>query len=221
MLGSYLPAFEALYHGSTTRAARFSHRVLKGKRILITGGATLEAQAIIRLARYAGASEIYVIAPREHFEVLNKQHVTVLDDHPTDFLPVIRDKMDIIIDYEFPRNFMFISQALARKGRLVCVTPKRSVLDSSNCVSDVMSFFERLEVSLMKRASLFDFSEYYTMNPEVVYKDLNFLLKLLTTRQIRPNIERFVKLCDLPKAHREMQTRPLTGAVICEPWKDF
>jgi len=66
----------------------------------VTGGASLEGQAVLRLARWAGASELYVTAPRDHFSVLKKlSGVTVLDDDPEAWLPFVENRIHAIVDY--------------------------------------------------------------------------------------------------------------------------
>jgi NADPH:quinone reductase-like Zn-dependent oxidoreductase len=51
--------------------------------------------------------------------------------------------------------------------------------------------------------------------------DLEFLLRLLALRQIRPKIDQFVGLAGVKAAHKDLQTGgSLSGAIICEPWKE-
>jgi len=217
LISSYLPAFQALYHGRP-RPFRYQKAALKGKRVLVTGGASLEAQAVLRIARWAGASELYITASRDHFPVLRRiTGVTVLDDNPEDWLPVVRDRMDVVIDYQYPRNFNAIRKALGRKARLVCIPPRKK---SSPFLAEIERFMDQYHLSLMKRTSWFDFAESFDSYPKELQQDTAFLFRLLSTRQIRPQTDGFIRLKDIPRAHREIQNRPLAGSIICEPWKD-
>ena len=207
LIACYLPAFEALHHGRA-RPYRYSRRCLKGRRVLITGGATVEAQALIRMAQLAGAAKIYVTAPVEHHLLIEKKQAGALFEDPDDWLQDVAGRMDIVIDYLFPRNFLSVCEALTDGGRLVSVPPGRT------------SILERCQLSTMERATLFDFGEYVAKYRDEIWEDFNFLLGLLEARQIRPQIDRYITLKDIPAVHKEMETSPLTGAVVCEPWKE-
>jgi NADPH:quinone reductase-like Zn-dependent oxidoreductase len=224
LLASHLPAFQALHHGRS-RPNRYSTSCLRGKRVLIAAdGATLEVQALVRLIQYAGASEIYVSVPLDHRDVLRRHRVAVLSDDPADWLAVVQGSMDVVVDYSFPRNFSATRASLARKGRITCC-PQRNgrVHSNSRWMSSIewSYILERYQLSLMKRATLFDFKEYVEQYRPLVLDDVAFLLSLLATRKIRPHVDRFITLSDVPKAHDEIQSNiPLAGAIICEPWKE-
>jgi hypothetical protein len=52
--------------------------------------------------------------------------------------------------------------------------------------------------------------------------DFEFLMRLLAQRQIRPKIDQYIGLDGVQSAHKDLQTQtqPLSGAIVCEPWKD-
>jgi hypothetical protein len=81
--------------------------------------------------------------------------------------------------------------------------------------------YEQYKVSSIKRASLFDFSEGLKLDLEDTHKDVQYLLKQLTDRHIRPSIDRIVKLNDVPMLFDKIQGCPLSGAIICEPIKEY
>lgn len=80
----------------------------------------------------------------------------------------------------------------------------------------------------MKRATLFDFHHYWTQERNLVEDDFHFLLQLLKRRQIRPHIDMLVDENDFPSpgtfyhssSHTPPNRRIITGAVVCEPWKN-
>lgn len=219
LISTYLPAFQALHHGRS-RPYRYSRRCLKGRKVFVTGGARLEVQAVLRLARAAGAKELYVTAPRDEFSILRKiGNVNILDDDPDEWLPVVENEMDIVIDYEFPKNLWSVYCAMSEKGRLVCINHKRSS-GEKDLFSNMAKFTERYQLSLIEGATLFDFAESKELYPDEMKEDFMFLLRLLSTRQIRPRIDRYITLADIPEVHKELQKRPASnGAIICEPWK--
>lgn len=219
LISSYLPGFQALHHGRP-KSIRYRRDCMKGMKVLVTGGATLDGQAVMRLARWSGA-QVFVTAPQHHFPILEKlSAVTVMDDDPRVWLPELHKKMDIVVDYEFPRDFYSIRKVLAPKGRLICLNPRQRLHSIGSWMAGLEEFFERYQLSMIKRASLFDFAESFALHPEEVRCDLTFLLKLLATRQLRPRIDRYIKLRDVPRVRSEIQGRPHAGAVICEPWNE-
>jgi NADPH:quinone reductase len=225
LISFYLPAFQALHHGRL-RPTRYSFSCLRGKRVLVLAdGATLEVQALVRLAKLAGASEVFVAVPREHHAVLKNRRIAALSDNPRDWLPVVQNSMDVVVDYSFPKHFSEVRQSLGPKGRLICspqARPRGSGLLSFGCAPGIKLDFllERYQLSMMKRANLFDFKEYVEQFRDFVFEDMTFLFSLLSTRKIRPQVDRFITLDYIPKAHQEIRSNvPQEGAIICEPWK--
>jgi NADPH:quinone reductase-like Zn-dependent oxidoreductase len=218
VMTSYLPAFQALHHGRV-RPYRYSRNCLDGRRVFIVGGAQVVAQAAFRLAQFAGAAEIYVSAPLQVMAHLRKQGAIVFGEHPNEWFEYTEKSMDVVIDFQFPNHFSEVRKTLARKGRLVCCTPSNWNKDNA-WWSDLSHMLECLQVSSVKRATLFDFRENYKNYRYELKEDLQFLLTALNRRHIRPDIDRYVKLADLPDLHRELERTPATGSIICEPWRD-
>lgn len=202
LMAAYLPAFTALHHGRA-RPYCYSITCLMGRRLLITGGLTVESRALIRMAKLAGVEEIFVHGKGE----MKDQQVHMLDDWGW----VVEGSIDIVVDYCFPNKFKSLRKALARHGRLVCVS-KQQQQDTQG----FGSIIEQLEVSKMKRATLLDFAEHVRVNRDQVRDDMNFLLGMLSARYIRPKIDRYVSLEELSTLHSEVERKPLTGAVVCE-----
>ena len=52
--------------------------------------------------------------------------------------------------------------------------------------------------------------------------DFEFLMRMLAQRQIRPKIDQYIGLNGVQSAHKDLQTQTpsLSGAIVCEPWKD-
>lgn len=201
LMAAYLPAFTALHHG---RARPYSYSItcLTGRRLLITGGLTVESRALIRMAKLAGVEEIFVHGKGE----MKDKQVHMLDDWGW----VVEGSIDIVVDYCFPNKFESLRKALARHGRLVCVS------DQQQRMQGFGQNFEQWQISKMKRATLLDFAEHVRVNREQVRADMNYLLEMLSSRYIRPKIDRYVSLEELSAMNNELQKKPLTGAVVCE-----
>ena len=75
----------------------------------------------------------------------------------------------------------------------------------------------------MQRASLFDFYGSWKQDRRVAEHDFRFLLELLAKRQIRPNVAKILDVDDFPSvdSSHTRSVRPMTGAIVCEPWNQF
>jgi NADPH:quinone reductase-like Zn-dependent oxidoreductase len=224
LISAYLPAFQALHHGGPT-SRRYTKNSLLGKKVLIVQGASPEAQALVRLARLAGASEIYVTASKDHFWQLEKSGCTLLEEYPDDWLQEVYEGMDLVVNYEFPRYFCETKSALAPNGRLVCCAPMHTSGDES-WITYIESMLGYLQLLTMKRATVFDFAENHELEQDQVRDDLSHLLKLLSARKVRPEIDRYIKLSDVPKTYERMRKErrqgcmAFPGTIICEPWRE-
>jgi NADPH:quinone reductase-like Zn-dependent oxidoreductase len=160
----FLPAFGALHHGR--RECRFLPNSLHNKKVLVTGGTLLEAQAVVKLAIWGGASAVYMLssATRVPIKVEGSSRVTVLPNDKEIWLPVVRQKMDVVVDYDFPNNFGSVTKALGLNGRLVCQSKSRSKGRSQDWLAELqqgfMSEFEsalEMTTCIMSNSFLFNF----------------------------------------------------------------
>jgi NADPH:quinone reductase-like Zn-dependent oxidoreductase len=194
---------------------------LEGSRVFVVGGDQLVAQATVRLAQLAGAKYVYISGPKCIQDALQKCTAFVLDDDPSGWPQEVYGSMDVIIDYQFPARFEEVTKTMAPKSRLVCCTPDNWNRRQENDLwSDLHHFTECLLLSSIKRATLFDFQESYKTNKYKLKEDLQFLLTALTRRHIRPQIDRYVMLGDVPKVYQELRKTPPTGSIVCEPWRE-
>jgi len=135
--------------------------------------------------------------------------------------------MDVVVDTAFPKNFSAVKQVVTKEGFLICnPKPKSKEEDCRGwsctptmpCELDYL--LERYQISLMNHASLFDFTDYVTQFRSEVFENMRFLLELLSTRKLRPKVDRFISLKDIPDARKELEENsPSAGAIICQPWK--
>lgn len=160
----FLPAFAALHHGR--RECRFSPNSLHNKKVLVTGGTLLEAQAVVKLAIWGGASAVFMLSSATRVPVkVEGSRVTVLPDDREIWLPLLREKMDVVVDYDFPNHLGSVSNSLSLNGRLVCQSKSRSKGQSQDWmaeleqgfVSDFESALEMTALCIMPNSFLFNF----------------------------------------------------------------
>lgn len=71
----------------------------------------------------------------------------------------------------------------------------------------------------VKRATLFNFAD-ELRRYKGVQEDLDHLLQWLSKRHVRPEIDSFIGLSEVPSALDAMEQRSPYGSIICEPWKE-
>jgi NADPH:quinone reductase-like Zn-dependent oxidoreductase len=220
ILAFYLPAFQVLHHGQRTQL-RYSRLRFKDKKLLIKGGASQLVKSIIRMAKYSGATEIFVIAPLEEHTLLSRlEDVITLDEDHEDWLPQVDGEMDLIIDCSFPHDFQYIRLAMAPKARLVCYPSWGKDSSALKSMSEMDYLYEFCQLSTMKRASIFDLEQSAEINRAEIKEDMDFLIELLDIRQIRPVVERFTNSKDIIETQLGLRGNRLhVGALIYEPVK--
>lgn len=208
IISTYLPAFLALHHG---RRHRYSRILLQQSKVMIVCKAvTPEVLATIQLAKIAGSTNIVVVAPRDHHSSLQRSKVDILDNDPALWLEATYQQMQVVVDFSFPTHLSYLSDTLAKKGRLIANPRNNGTLSSFDYL------LQRSRLSLIKRASLFDYREYVQQFD--ITQDARFLLELLSTRKIRPQIHQFVSMEQATISSED--NKPLKGTIICEPWRD-
>jgi NADPH2:quinone reductase len=219
IISSYLPAFQALHHGRS-QIRKHSKDSLKGKKILLTEGVSmLETQAMVQLAFTAGAASVYVICqPHFHNYVRMYLNAKPLGVKFKDWFSVVEGRMDIIIDYDYSYNRTDIADALAPEGRLVWFAHPPT--KHSGNFADFHNVMDMASICSLTRGSIYDVYENWEFYREESKEDLKFLFGLLTSRKIRPKIDRYINLNGIRNAHEELLNGGIFGAIICEPWKE-
>lgn len=207
IITAYLPAFQALHHGKPS-SFRYQKACLRGKRILITGGVCAQSQALIRLARLAGAKEVLLLAPIEHREYVDRKHAQVVEDDEYIWLPKLYGRMDLVIALDAPIGFFLLRQCMARKARLVY---------APRCTGMLTTMRDVCELATIQRASLLNFEQHFNTYQQDVWEDLSYLLRLLAKRQLRPVVDRFISPTDICSVTETEQ--PLNGCIVCEHWR--
>lgn len=232
IIAYYLPAFQFLHHGENliNNNKRYKEKIYikNSQKLLIRGCAIQLLKAIIRMSKYSGINDIYVIARIEEHELLKQLNVIPLDEDSTIWLPIVKNSMNIVLDCSFPKDFHEIKLSLASKGRLVFYPSwgkglnrlsSSSDNNSKNTFIDFEYLYEWYQLSTIKRASIYDLEQSAELNRELMLDDFDFLLHLLETRKIRPSIDRFTTLANIPQLLQLLASskkiRP--GAIIGEP----
>lgn len=131
---------------------------------------------------------------------------------------MVKGRMDVVVDFEFPKNLQAVNEAVGPGGRLVCVSQKSHLAETSGWIEGLEDIYESCRLTFINCASLYNFEENFENAPDLARHDLKFLMKLLTTRQIRPQIDRYIHFKDVASIRADLtENRPRRGAIVCEP----
>lgn len=159
VVSTYAPAMGMLFHGKVDKENRFSDASLKGLDILVTGGGTAEADAVVSLALLSGANRVFVLQSKLSMATCHAQSVRVelVSDNPRKWHPFIDRYMDVIVDFEYPKNFDALYGILKSTGRLVCRKPTNKFARGPLCVCGGL----RLELAMLSYpcASIYDLEQ--------------------------------------------------------------
>lgn len=158
VVSTFTPAMGMLFHGRIDQESRFESSSLKGLDILVSGGGTDDADAVVNLALLSGANRVFVLQSKLSFATWHAQSVRVelVSDNPEEWTPIIDRYMDLIVDLEYPKNFEALYGILKETGRLVCRKPSPTFSGFFAPLEDL-----RYEVTLLRypNASIYDLDE--------------------------------------------------------------
>lgn len=119
------------------------------------------------------------------------------------------------------RNKSTWSEGLSMlQGKNGCASP--AILPEAKDIKQVIEWTALC--MQMERASLFDFHGSWKQDGRLAEQDFSFLLQLLAKRQIRPYIAKVLDVDYFPSVDADQfqrNTRPMSGAVVCEPWSQY
>lgn len=224
---TYLTAFQVLHldHNSQTRYARSS---MRGKSILVVGSMSNNmGKAIIELALNAGVANIFATAKQKHWKTLIAFGIMPLSTEPSEWIQRVEGTIDLVLasngelreDVE-PIHF----RALRPKtGKLIMCGRRLAGNDVATGSAErnpasLVCAKNKEQLKMLNRSFSFDIFEQWEKNLELCQKDLVHLLELLQDGAIKPKILDRIPLGKVPRAHELLETKRLSGFLICEPW---
>lgn len=215
---TYLTAFQILHNGQPQRI-RYREDSLKGKTIFLRGfGISAMGQAIMQLASQAGASAVYSLAERNHFDYLASIGISPIENHVTDWKKDMVGKVDILISSdEDCADVPF--KVLKGNGHAIILkgTSKRGSKENSlKMKKGFLSCFKSMAVQ--HRISLYNVHEEWDKNLDSCKLDLQHLIFLIENRKVEPKVLERVSLGNVAQAQDLMASRQLKGFIVCEPW---
>lgn len=221
LVEDYMTAYRAL------RVARnsFKGAALFGMNIFITDGYSPVGQAVIQLANLEGAN-IYCCAKKSHHSYLKSisRRVNCFSTQREVWLPLVLEKMDIVIDNICADGYNSSWQALNETGILVCLPAINMGYSETLCgvldVDNMLRQFSQMKAKYTMSQTVFlDLHQDFDKNREEFARDLMYLMYLSEQGKIKPKVAEKVALDDVGDAQKLIANYKNNGTVVCMPWK--
>jgi len=217
MISIYMTAYQSL------RLVVGKERTLKGKQVLVVGALGPTGQALIQMAKRAGADNVFATAPENmHRYVRSVLGAKPLPMEPAEWLTDVKGKMDVVMDNVCQDGFESSRAALSDKGTLVCVGMSGLMNSESMGVfgAPMSARWAQTKASyFMSRTQTYDVLDSFNKDPKKFKTDLEHVFQLLRQRDIKPHIAKRVCLSEVAEAHVYLELGKSRGAIVCMPWK--
>jgi NADPH:quinone reductase-like Zn-dependent oxidoreductase len=215
---TYLAAFQILHIGQAQRI-RYREDSLKGKTILLKGfGISATGQAVVQLASQAGATNVFSLAERNHFDYLASIGISPIGTDMTDWKKDMAGTIDFVIssDDDFAdvpfKILKSNGHAIIWKG-----TSKRGSKESSlKLKKGFLSCFK--SIAVQNRISLYNVYDEWEKNLDGCKLDLQHLIYLIEKRKVEPKVLDRVSLGNVAQAQELVASKQIKGFIVCEPW---
>jgi NADPH:quinone reductase-like Zn-dependent oxidoreductase len=219
LVETYLAAFQVLHRGQPNKQ-RYRDDSLKGKSILLRGfSVSSMGHAIAQLAAISGASNVFAVSKRKHFDYLTTLGITPLDNDGKDWYKLMSGKVDLIVScdedaVEIPFKLL--------KGSGCVITMKNfarnhNTLKASPMRNGLNKCCRRTRIQ-RNRMSSYDLYEEWDKNLDCCKTDLQHLLHLLENKVVEPTILDRIPLNKVADAQDLISSKRLSGFIVCEPW---
>eukprot|EP00934_Nitzschia_sp_Nitz4_P000401 Nitzschia sp. Nitz4//scaffold14_size191712//178624//180891//NITZ4_001753-RA/size191712-processed-gene-0.83-mRNA-1//-1//CDS//3329537017//401//frame0 len=223
----YLSAFQVLHYGQVG-AARYTQSSLRGKSILIVGSMSNNmGVSMIELALHAGVANIYATAKKKHWKTLISFGIMPLSQEPTEWIARIEGTIDLVLapngGYREDVTPIHYRALKPKEGRLILSGRRMGgddvqVGDWEQRPQTLVCAKNKEMLKRLNRSHMYDVFEQWDNCKSMCKKDLEHLLGLLKDGHIQPRILDRVPLYKVSRAHELLDTKRLSGFLVCEPW---
>lgn len=223
MAETYLTAFQVLHFGQRA-STRYRDNALKGRSFLLLGGYSSLGHALIQVSLACGADFCYVLAKGKQFEAISRLGAIPLSKDPDGWLTLIGKRIDAIITVK--DNNLCTEQVtkehlktLTNEGQVIVIGQpgvENAFQVASTSTTKLMCKSHRNKLS--ERSECYNVFDSQASNPRQYKKDLEHLLSLLEDDKVEPEILERIPLSKIPKAQNIVESKRLSGHIICKPW---
>ena len=218
IVSTYMTAYQAL-HRCKPRGPR---QTLEGLNILVTGGNGPVSRAVIELAHRAGVSKIFATASKKYHAELSSKGVCPLPLDSKYWLPLVRGKMDIVIDGICQDGYASPRAALNSRGHLIIIGMAlvMNIAEPGMCGTPIEMAINRIKSGwLMTHTTRYCPYESSQQRPGEWKHDMEYLFALLARRKIKPQVTKRISLHAVPYTQQQIEAGEIEGNIICKPWK--
>jgi len=217
VITNYMTAYQALHRVKP----RGPKETLEGINILVTGGNGPIGQAIIELGFRAGASKIFVTAEKKYHGNLHEQGVCPLPLDAKEWLPLVKGKMDVVVDGICQDGYASPRAALNQTGHLIIIgmTLLMNSMERGWFGTPMDASIQAFATKFMTQTTTYDPYESSKLKPEEWKHDLDYLMRLLERRKLHPTVTKRITLDDVAMAQKEIEAGNVDGLIVCKPWK--
>ena len=194
----------------TAHRAVFADGSVKGKTLLVTGGAGAVGNYAIQLAKWGGATVFTTVSRPEQAKVAQAAGADEIINYKTeDVVARIKEitgeerSVDRVIDVNFKANSAVVSAVIRPNSTIVCYASPNS--DDR----PALPFFNLLFINTTLRLILV-----YTMPETAKQQAAQDIVKALSTGALKENIARCFSLEELVEAHEIQDSGELIGQAI-------
>jgi tumor protein p53-inducible protein 3 len=223
----YLTAFQVLHMNHRYGSIRYRGDALKGQSILVMNGHSTLGRAIIELSLAAGAAFCYALVKPRQADAVSRLGGIPLSKDPQDWLTLIGRQIHLLVTVIDGSSMCTDNvtkehlKALNKDGEVVIVG-QRGVDNSNNIVSNQPSKpGSRLICKAHKiqdRTKSYNVFDRWESDTKQCKHDLEHLVKLLEDGRVQPEILERIPLSKIAKAQAIVETKKLSGHIVCKPW---
>ncbi len=195
---SWLTAYQCLHRAGKIR---------EGSKVLVIGGNGAVGQAVITLAKQAGALP-FATASSKHHENLKRLGATPL---PRDgWLPEVEKQMDLVIDGVCADGFVSSRKALGSGGKLVAIglaalfAREASTLTVIWCALKAAFLYKLVPDG--RGSTFYSITGMRKKHPDWFREDLGSLLQALAESKLKPVVAERIALTDVARVHTELES---------------
>jgi NADPH2:quinone reductase len=193
----------------TAHQALFSDGPVKGKTILVTGGAGAVGHYAIQMAKWAGAKVVATVSSEEKAKLAKDAGADLAVNYKSEdvakrVLEFAKDGVDRVVEVDFGTNLNTNIKILKTNGAIASYA-------SMGNPEPKIPFY-----AMMRRGIAVDLVFVYMMKAEERAKALADLDVLLREGRLKHNVGARFKLADLVAAHELQESGKVVGNIVIE-----
>jgi NADPH:quinone reductase-like Zn-dependent oxidoreductase len=213
----YLAAFQAIHMGQK-KGSRYRKNSLANRSVLILGGSGAMGRALVEVALAGGAKSVYATGREKDFGLILELGGLPLSQDPNHWLSVMLAKVDVVVSVDAPHARPELKyshvQTLSADGRLVII----GAPDQGDRATVNLDAYEERDFETKRRLHNYNVFDAWEADMKTGKRDLAHLIKLFKDDLIKPQIQDRLPLNHVSIAHQYMETKKISGFILCEPW---